>query len=42
MDRNRALRGVLLLTLSSAALRGIGMVYRIVLSERIGLEGMGL
>ena len=42
MDRNKALRGVLLLTLSSAALRGIGMVYRIVLSERIGLEGMGL
>lgn len=42
MNRNKAIQGVLMLTLSSFFLRGIGMVYRIVLSERIGTEGMGL
>lgn len=42
MNRNKAIQGVLLLTLSSFFLRGIGMVYRIVLSDRIGTEGMGL
>ena len=42
MNRNKAIQGVLLLTMSSFFLRGIGMMYRIVLSERIGMEGMGL
>lgn len=42
MNRNKAIQGVVLLTLSSFFLRGIGMAYRIVLSERIGTEGMGL
>ena len=42
MNRNKAIQGVLLLTMSSFFLRGIGMIYRIVLSERIGMEGMGL
>ena len=42
MNRNNAIQGVLLLTMSSFFLRGIGMIYRIVLSERIGMEGMGL
>ncbi|MGI5884557.1 MAG: oligosaccharide flippase family protein [Candidatus Spyradocola sp.] len=42
MNRNKAIQGVMLLTMSSFFLRGIGMLYRIVLSERIGMEGMGL
>lgn len=42
MNRNKAIQGIVLLTLSSFFLRGIGMAYRIVLSERIGTEGMGL
>ena len=30
MNRNKAIQGVLLLTMSSFFLRGIGMIYRIV------------
>ena len=42
MDRKQLLGGVTMLSLSTLFLRGVGMVYRVVLSERIGAEGMGL
>ena len=42
MDRKQLLGGVTMLSLSALFLRGVGMVYRVVLSERIGAEGMGL
>ena len=42
MDRRQLLGGVTMLSLSTLFLRGVGMAYRVVLSERIGAEGMGL
>lgn len=42
MNRKQLLGGVTMLSLSTLFLRGVGMAYRVVLSERIGAEGMGL
>mgnify|MGYP007117722199 FL=1 len=39
MNRNKAIQGVLLLTMSSFFLRGIGMIYRIVRFRCLHCEG---
>lgn len=42
MKHRRVLAGILLLTLSSFALRGAGLLFRLTLTERLGAEGMGI
>ena len=42
MKRRRALTGIFTLTLSSFALRGAGLLFRLALTDRLGAEGMGI
>lgn len=42
MKRRRALAGIFTLTLSSFALRGAGLLFRLALTDRLGAEGMGI
>lgn len=42
MAKGKFLRGAIWLTLTGAALRAVGMAYRVFISARLGEEGMGL
>ena len=42
MKRRRALAGIFTLALSSFALRGAGLLFRLALTDRLGAEGMGI
>ena len=42
LKRNKLLTGALILTLTGFILRGLGMALRVLMSSRLGEEGMGL
>ncbi|MBR5782909.1 MAG: oligosaccharide flippase family protein [Clostridia bacterium] len=42
MSKKRFIKGALWLTLTAAAMRAVGMGYRVYLSSKLGEEGMGL